>query len=74
MEMREYEEKQDDEDDDYRDDPEPEEDERPFVLSGWRSGNPEDQRESAKYISQKFDHRYSDYMRLCSWQSVGAGL
>jgi hypothetical protein len=64
MQMREPVEKQYGEADDYRNQAEPDEDERPLVLSGRRSGNPEHQRESTKYVSQKFDHDYSDYVRL----------
>jgi hypothetical protein len=60
MQMRECVEKQYGEADDYRNDSEPDEDKRSFILSGWRSGNPEHQGESTKYVSQKFDHRYSD--------------
>jgi hypothetical protein len=74
MQMREYVEKQYGEADDYRNDAEPDEDKRPLILSRRRSGNPEDQRESTENVSQKFDHGYSDYERLRSWQSVGSGL
>jgi hypothetical protein len=59
MEMREPVEKQHGEADDYRNDAEPDEYERPLVLSRRRSGNPEHQGESTKYVSQKFDHGYS---------------
>jgi hypothetical protein len=64
MEMREYEEKQYDEGNDYCNDAEPEVDERSFILSGRRSSNPEDQRESTENVGQKFDHGYPDEMRL----------
>jgi hypothetical protein len=59
MQMREYVEKQYGEADDYRNDAEPDEDKRSLILSGWRSGNPEDQRESTENVGQKFDHGYS---------------
>jgi hypothetical protein len=73
MQMREPVEKQHSEADDYRDDAEPDEDERSLILSGRRSGNPEDQRESTENVGQKFDLGYSDYVRLRSRQSLGAG-
>jgi hypothetical protein len=53
MQMREYVEKQYGEADDYRNNAEPDEDKRSLILSGWRSGNPEDQRESTENVSQK---------------------
>jgi hypothetical protein len=56
MQMREPVEKQHGEANDYRNDAEPDEDERPFILSRRRSGNPEHQRESTENVSQKFDH------------------
>ena len=59
MQMREPVEKQHGEANDYRNDAEPDEDEWSFILSWRRSGNPEHQGESTKYVGQKFDHGYS---------------
>jgi hypothetical protein len=59
MQMREPVEQQNGEADDYRNDAEPEVDERSFIFSRRRSGDPEDQGESTENDSQKFDHGYS---------------